>query len=65
MEGKEGREWRLRGLLFADDLVLCGESGEGLRAMLGRFFEVCRRRRLNGNAGKAKVMVINREGIGA
>ena len=22
---KDGREWRLRGLLYADDLVLCSE----------------------------------------
>ena len=26
--GKEGREWRLPILLYADDLVLCSESGE-------------------------------------
>ena len=24
-DGEEGREWRLPGLLYADDLVLCGE----------------------------------------
>ena len=23
---EEGREWRLPGLLYADELVLCGES---------------------------------------
>ena len=43
-DGKEGREWRLPGLLYADDLVLCGESEEDLRAMVGRFVEGCRRR---------------------
>ena len=26
---EEGRELRLPGLLYADDLVLCGESEEG------------------------------------
>ena len=31
----EGREWRLPGLLYADDLVLCGKSEEDLRAMGG------------------------------
>ena len=30
----EGREWRLSGLSYADDLVLCGESEEDLRAMV-------------------------------
>ena len=49
-DGKEGREWRLPGLLYADDMVLCGVS-ENLRAMLGRFVEVCRRGGLKVNAG--------------
>ena len=31
---EDGREWRLPGLLYADDLVLCGESEEDLRAMV-------------------------------
>ena len=49
-------------LLYADDLVLYGESEENLRAMVGRFADgVCRRRRLKGNAGKSKVMVLNGE----
>ena len=37
---KEGRELGLPGLLYADDLVLCGESEEDLRAMMGSFFGV-------------------------
>ena len=28
---EEGREWKVTGLLYADDLVLCGESEEDLR----------------------------------
>ena len=60
---EEGREWRLPDLLYAEDLVLCGESEEGLRAIVGRFVEVCRRRGLKVNAGKSKVMVLNRGGI--
>ena len=40
MEG--GREWRLPGLLYADDLILCGESEEDLRVMVGWFVEVCK-----------------------
>ena len=54
---KDGIEWRLPGLLYADDLVLCVESEEDLRVM-GWFTEVCRRRGLKVNAGnKSKVMV--------
>ena len=34
---ENGRELRLPGLLYAYVLVLCGESEEDLRAMLGRF----------------------------
>ena len=34
---EEEKEWRLPGLLYADDLVLCGESDENLRAMVGCF----------------------------
>ena len=42
-------------------LTLCGELEEYLRVMVGLFVEVCRRRGLKVNAGKSKVMVINRE----
>ena len=55
---KEGRKWRLSDFLYADDLVLCGESEEYLRVMVGQFIEVCRRRGLKVNAGKSKVMVM-------
>ena len=41
--------------------VLCGESEEDLRVMVGRFVEVCRRRGLKVNTGESKVMVLNRE----
>ena len=30
----EGRDWRLPGSLYADDLVLCDESEEDLRVMV-------------------------------
>ena len=60
-DGKEGREWRLPGLFYADDLVLCGESEEDLRAKVRQFVEVCRRRRLKVNGGKSKMMVMNGE----
>ena len=48
-DGKEGREWRLPGFLYADDLVLYVESEEDLKAMVGRFIKVCRRRGLKGD----------------
>ena len=39
--------------------------GEDLRAIVGRFNEVCRRRGVKVNAGKSKVMVLNgEEGLG-
>ena len=59
---EEGREWRLPGLLCADDLVLCGESEEDLRAVVGCFVEVHRRRGLKVSAGKSKVVVLGGEG---
>ena len=40
---EESRKWRLPGLLYADDMVLCGEPEEDLRAMVGWYVEVCRR----------------------
>ena len=47
--------------LYADYLVLCGESEKDLRAMMGRFVQICKRRRLKVNAGKSKMMVLNGE----
>ena len=29
-DGEEGRKWRLPSLLYADDLVLCGELDEDI-----------------------------------
>ena len=54
---EDGREWRLPVLLYTDDLVLCSESEEDLRGMVGQFAEVCRRKGLKVNAGKSKMMV--------
>ena len=47
-------EWRLPGLLYADDLE------KDLRAMMGWFVEVCRRRGLKVNAVKSMVIILNR-----
>ena len=60
---EEGREWRLLGLLYADDLVLCDESEEEMRVSVGQFVEVCRRRGLKVNAGKCKVILNGEEGL--
>ena len=55
------RERKLPALLYVNNLVLCGELEEDLRAMVGRFAEVCRRRGHKVNAGKSKMMVLGRE----
>ena len=59
--GMGRRRVRLPGLLYADDLFLCGELEVDLRGMVGLFFEVFRRRGLKFNAGKSKVMLLNGE----
>ena len=51
-------EWRLPGLLHADYLVLCSESQEHLRVMVGQFAELCRGGGPKVNAGRRKVMVL-------
>ena len=47
--------------MYANDLILCGESEKDLRVMLARFVEVYRRRGLKANPGKSKAMVMNGE----
>ena len=39
-------------------MVLCGESEEDLKEMVGPFVVVCKRRGLKVNAGKSKVMAM-------
>ena len=62
--GRRGEKWRLPALLYADDLVLCNESEDDLRVMVGRFVEVCRRGGLKVNADKSRVLLLNGGGIG-
>ena len=45
------------GLLYADDLVLCGELEEDMKVMVGHYVQVCRRG-LKVNADMTKVMVL-------
>ena len=56
---EEEREWRLPGLLYIDDLVLCGETEEDLRAMVGHFGEV--HRGSENQCSKSKVIVLDEE----
>ena len=60
-DGEKGREWRLAGILYADDLGLCSESEKDLEAMVKRCVEMCRTRDLKINAGKSMVGVLNGE----
>ena len=53
---EDGRDWRFSDLLYAYDLILCGESEEDLRVMVGQFAELCRKRGLKVNANNSKVM---------
>ena len=57
------REWRVLCLLYADDLVLCGESEESLSRLVEGFGRVCKRRGLKVNVDKSKVMVVSRENV--
>ena len=38
---EEGKDWRLRGFLYAGNLVLCGEMKVGLIMKMRLFVEVC------------------------
>ena len=58
---ENGREWRLPCLLYADDLVLCGESEESLKKLIEGFGRVCKSRGLKVNVDKSKVMVVSGE----
>ena len=53
---EERRELRLLGLLHVDDLVLCCEPEENLRAMRGSFSELCKRD-MEVNADESKVVL--------
>ena len=56
--GEGGREWRLPGLLYADELVLYGELEEDLKLMVKHFVEVHGTRGLKVNSNKSKVTVL-------
>src|SRR5678816_309624 len=58
---ENGDKWRVPYLLYADDLVLCGESEESLRELVERFGRVCKTRGLEVNVDKSKVMVVSED----
>src|SRR5678816_3342672 len=58
---ENGGEWRVPNLLYADDLVLCGESEESLRGLVERFGRVCKRKGLKVNIDKSKVVVVSED----
>ena len=47
--------------MYADDLVLCGDLEEDLRALVEHFVEVCRGRGLKVNVVKSKMMMLGGE----
>ena len=51
----------LPGLLDADDIILCGESEEDLKAILELFVEVCRKKGRKVNADEINVIVLGVE----
>merc|ERR1712002_305965 len=53
-----GVEW----LMFADDILLVGDSKEKLERLVQEFSNVCRRWKLTVNEGKSKVMRIGKNG---
>ena len=53
------REWRLPSLLYADNLVLCGESEEDLRARWKNFLRFVGEEVVK--SSKSKVMGLNEE----
>ena len=48
--------------IYGDDLVFCGESEEDLKAMVGRFVEMCKKWVLK-STDKSKVMMLGGEGV--
>ena len=60
MVGQEGDVWRVNQLMYADDVVLVGNSRVDLQRLLDEFDIVCKRRKLQVNVGKSKVMVCGR-----
>ena len=61
MRERNGCEWEVSQLLFADDTALVASTEERLQRLVDEFGVVCERRKLKVNVGKSKVMVCSRE----
>ncbi len=59
----KGKVWSVVTCLFADDTVLLAESEGGLQRVVNEFYSVYKRRKLTVNAGKSKVMVLERRKV--
>ncbi len=55
-----GEDFSVVTCLFVDGTVLLAESEEDLQRVVNEFYNVCKRRKLQVNAGKSKVMVFER-----
>ena len=54
---RDGIEWTLSDLMYADDVVFMAKSERELSVMIQKFDYVCKRRGLKVNVDKSKVMV--------
>ena len=62
MRTRNGQEWEVSQLLFADDTALVAATEEELQRLVEEFGVVCERRKLKVNVGKSKVMRCSRGG---
>ena len=62
MKERNGSEWEVSQLLFADDTAMVASTEERLQRLVDEFGAVCERRKLRVNVGKSKVMVCSRGG---
>ena len=51
------------GLLFADDLVLCGKPEEDMKVIVERFVKLCRSSGLKVNVDKSRVVGLCEEEV--
>ncbi len=58
-----GMEWSAAACLFADNTVLLAESERELQRVTDQCYSVCSRRQLRMNAGKNRVMVLQRKEV--
>ena len=58
---EEGKVLILLGLLYTDDLLICGESADDLRVMAERFEFVWQRKHVKAKANTNTEMVLRRE----